>query len=169
MVTQQASARDRTGDDDAPVVDDATAVEIWGRVIRGFQATNRLLHSECKTKFGLSEAEVETLLTLQRTPEGSATLNTLSRAAAFSTGGFTKVADRLTAQGLTERAACAEDRRVTYLQLTEHGATVARELTAFVAAVNRERVIDILGNERALDVAAAMTELFRANHASRGS
>ena len=48
----------------------------------------------------------------------------LAREAAFSTGGFTKIADRLAKRGLVERAPCADDRRVVYLQLSGSGAAL---------------------------------------------
>lgn len=149
---------------DSPTIGDDAAVELWGRVIRGFQVTNRLLHARCKARFGLNEAEVETLLTLHRTREQRATLNTLSTAAAFTTGGFTKIADKLVERGLAMRSACEADRRVTYLELTDEGLRTAAELTAFVAEVNRAHIVDVLGRDRAEAVAAAMTELYRAHH-----
>lgn len=148
-------------------VDDSTAVELWGRVIHGFVATNRGLHAQLKAQFDLNEAEVETLLSLFRCPDHRSRHNLLAKGAGFSTGGFTKIADKLTARGLTERTACAEDRRVTYLALTSEGVTLASELTAVAAQLNRERFINILGLDRAQLVADAMTELYRAHSGAR--
>ena len=147
------------------VVDDATAVELWGRVIHGFQATNRRLHAEIRQDFDLNEAEAETLLELHRQPEHRARLNLLAKGAGFSTGGFTKIADRLTNRGLALRAACDADRRVSYLGLTEAGLEMASKLTAVVADANRRHFIDVLGEEQACQVATAMTHLYRANAA----
>lgn len=150
----------------ATSIDDATAIELWGRVIHGFMATNRNLHAHLKAQFDLTEAEVETMLNLFRCPDHRSRHNSLAKGAGFSTGGFTKIADRLTERGLTERAACAEDRRVSYLALTSEGLELASRLTAVAAQLNRERFIDVLGLERAQLVADAMTELYRA-HTSR--
>lgn len=146
-------------------VDDATAVELWGRVIHGFMATNRGLHANLKARFDLNEAEVETLLSLFRCPDHRSRHNALAKSAGFSTGGFTKIADKVTARGLTKRTACAEDRRVSYLELTPMGVDFAAELTAAAATLNRERFIEVLGLERAQLVAEAMTELYRHNAA----
>ncbi|MFA5607397.1 MAG: MarR family winged helix-turn-helix transcriptional regulator [Leucobacter sp.] len=145
-------------------VDDDTAVELWGRIIRGFHFTNRLLQERTRAEFDLSDAEAETLLTLHRRPEHRARLSALSKAAAFSTGGFTKIADKLVARGLAERSGCSEDRRVIYLQLTKIGAELAAKLTTFVAESNRSYVIDVLGVERTRALADAMSDLYRANH-----
>jgi DNA-binding MarR family transcriptional regulator len=147
--------------------DAATAVELWGRVISGFTATNRRLHAAIKAAFNLNEAEAETLLNLHRHAERRAPMSTLSRAAAFSTGGFTKIADKLAKRGLAVRVPGTEDRRVTNLELTEAGIELAGELTCLVAEINRAQFIDVLGAERAGLVAEAMTELYRANSAPR--
>lgn len=144
-------------------VDDAEAVEIWGRAVRGHAAVERRLAAIFRERFALGEAEAETLLSLHRAPSGRETMKELARTAAFSAGGFTKIADRLAARGFVERIACSEDRRVTWLSLTPPGAGVAAELTAATAAANRAHVIDVLGLERSRELARMMTELYRAN------
>ena len=149
-------------------VDDATAIELWGRVISGFQATSRRQHALFKERFDLTEAEAQTLLNLHRAEERRAPMAKLARAASFSTGGFTKLADKLTRRGLAARAACADDRRGTVLQPTTAGVELAAELARVAADTNREHFIDVLGPERARAVADAMTELYRANRADAG-
>ena len=149
----------------SPAIDDRDAVELWGRVINGFGATSKVLQERAREKFDLSAAEMESLLTLYLLPEHNAPMKTLAEAAAFSTGGFTKIADKLSTRGITRRIACAKDRRVTYLALTEEGQAFAAEVTRFVAETNREIFIGVLGEARARDVARAITELYRANAA----
>jgi DNA-binding MarR family transcriptional regulator len=89
----------------------------------------------------------------------------LAREAAFSTGGFTKIADRLAKRGLVERAPCADDRRVVYLELSGAGAALADELQGLVAGIVQKTYIDVLGAERAAMVAEAMADLREANAA----
>lgn len=143
--------------------DDEQAVELWGRVINGFEVTNRRIHAVILEQFALTNAETQVLLNLHRQPEFRAPMAKLAKAASFSTGGFTKLADKLTQRGLVARAACSDDRRVTFLEFTPEGRTMADELTRLAARINREAFIDVLGEERAQAVAEAMTELFRAN------
>lgn len=145
-------------------VNDATAVEMWGRIIRGFRATDRRVHAAIKAKFDFTEVEAETLLSLHLSPEQRARHNSLAKGAGFTTGGFTKIADKLTQRGLTERVACESDRRASYLQLTAEGATVAAELSRATAQANRDHFIEVLGVERAQAAADAMAALYRANH-----
>ncbi|WP_127130980.1 MarR family winged helix-turn-helix transcriptional regulator [Georgenia sp. SYP-B2076] len=152
-----------TTHESAADIDDITAVELWGRVIKGFQVTNRRLHSAIKGAVNLNEAEAETLLSLHRKVERRAPLTTLARAASFTSGGYTKIADKLVSRGLAARVACAEDRRVTFLELTPAGTELAAELAHLVADINRSHFIEVLGPDRARLVADAMTELYRTN------
>lgn len=145
-----------------PPDDDATIV-MWGQVIRGFQTTNRLIHAALKERFNLNEAEAETLLSLHRSPDNRARHNLLAQGTGVTTGGFTKVAEKLTQRGLTARVACAEDRRVIYLALTDAGLELATELSNDTAKAVRESFIDALGRERAELVSDAMLALYRAN------
>ena len=146
-----------------PNLDDRAAVKLWGRVIRGYEATSRALQKRLRESFDLSGPEVETLLDLALRSEHYAPMKDLAHAASFSTGGFTKIADRLTERGLTERIHCEKDRRVTYLALTEEGTRVSSDLISAVAGFNRELFIEVLGEDRAREVATAMTPLYHAN------
>lgn len=157
------SVKDPSSACDSARAADMCAVEMWGRVIKGFHATNQALHDDIRSTFDLNETETETILTLIRENDHRAHMSTLAKATAFSTGGFTKVADRLASRGLAERAACDTDRRVTYLVLTNEGVTLAHDLVEFVANANRTRFINVVGPEHATLVADAMTQLYRAN------
>jgi DNA-binding MarR family transcriptional regulator len=137
----------------------------WGLVIEGFQVTNKKLHREVAAAFSLDPAEAETLLRLTRSPDNRMPMAALAREAAFSTGGFTKIADRLAKRGLVERAPCADDRRVVYLELSGAGAALADELQGLVAGIVQKTYIDVLGAERAAMVAEAMADLREANAA----
>ncbi|MDQ4491612.1 MarR family winged helix-turn-helix transcriptional regulator [Sinomonas sp. ASV486] len=143
-------------------------VELWGRVINGFDVTNRRIQRAIQRELSLNEAEAQVMLNLLRTPDRRAPMAKLARASSFTTGGFTKLADKMARRGLVARAACDDDRRVTFLEFTPEGAKVADDLLRLVERINHEAFIDVLGEDRARQVAQAMTELFRANseHAS---
>ena len=161
------TATDRTGRSAADV-DEITAVELWGRVIKGFHVTNRRVHSAIKSAFDLSEAEAETLLNLHRKAERRAPLTALARAASFTSGGYTKIADKLVGRGLAARIACIEDRRVTFLELTPAGVQLAADLARLTADINRAHFVEVLGTDRARLLADAMTELYHANKEATG-
>ena len=154
MTTQQtrtASTRDRD------------AISQWGLVIEGFQNTNKNLHKAIASAFSLDPAESETILRLARSPQQRMPMAALARDAAFSTGGFTKIADRLAKRDLVCRNPCADDRRVTYLELTPSGVEMANELLCLVADIVRSTYIEVIGRERAALVAEAMADLREAN------
>lgn len=153
-MTQQATTKAGRGLD--PVTQ-------WGLVIEGFQITNKKLHRAVADALSLDPAEAETLLRLTRSPERRMPMAALAREAAFSTGGFTKIADRLAKRDLAVRNPCADDRRVVYLELTAAGAKLADELQDLVAGIVRKTYIDVLGADRAKMVAEAMAELRDAN------
>jgi DNA-binding MarR family transcriptional regulator len=154
IMSQQGSTRVKRSLDE---------VTQWGLVIEGFQTTNKKLHRAVADAFSLDPAEAETLLRLTRSPDRRMPMAALAREAAFSTGGFTKIADRLAKRGLVERKPCADDRRVVYLELTGAGAGLADELQSLVAGIVRKTYIDVLGADRAALVAEAMADLREAN------
>ena len=79
--------------------DDDQVVTWWGLVIEGYLATQNRLLTEIDKRFGLAPASFDVLLRLVRSPEHRMPMTRLAREAALSSGGFTKVADRLTVEG----------------------------------------------------------------------
>jgi DNA-binding MarR family transcriptional regulator len=86
-------------------------------------------------------------------------LSTLARQVAFSSGGFTKVADRLEQAGLIERQPCPRDRRVTNAVLTPAGRAHAERAVAIYSAGLHDLVLTHLGADGLRAVAAQMSLL----------
>jgi DNA-binding MarR family transcriptional regulator len=63
----------------------------------------------------------EVLVRLSQTPEGALRMQDLAERLVLSRSGVTRLADRLEAAGLIERASCPSDRRGTYAVLTDAG------------------------------------------------
>jgi DNA-binding MarR family transcriptional regulator len=83
----------------------------------------------------------------------------LARQVAFSSGGFTKVADRLEQAGLIERQPCPDDRRVTNAVLTPAGRAHAERAVAIYRAGLRDLVLAHLGPDGLRAMAAQMSLL----------
>jgi DNA-binding MarR family transcriptional regulator len=149
-MSQKPSTTPQTGTD---------PVSQWGLVIEGFHAANDKIHTAIASTFSLDRAEAETLLRLVRAAEQRKPMAAIAREAQFSSGGFTKIADRLAKRGLTERVRCTDDRRVIYLELTPAGVELAEELSCLVSDLVRSAYTDVLGEARAQLVAEAMAEL----------
>lgn len=143
--------------------EDDAAITAWGVVIEGFLPTQALVMDSVAARFGLAPAPFDILLRLLRTPGRRMPMTRLAREAALSSGGFTKVADRLVRAGCLRREPSAEDRRVVYAVLTPEGRAQAEEARTICAAAIREHVLAPLGRERTAALVEAM-RLLRAHN-----
>ncbi|MEU6643155.1 MarR family transcriptional regulator [Saccharomonospora sp. NPDC046836] len=139
--------------------DDDEIVTWWGLVIEGYLATQDRLMGEIAERFGLAPASFDILIRLVRSPDYRMPMTRLAKEAALSSGGFTKVADRLAAADLICRVPSADDRRVTYACLTEHGREVAEQARKACADILRETVLAPLGPDASVALAEAMRTL----------
>jgi DNA-binding MarR family transcriptional regulator len=142
---------------------DDEIVTWWGLVIEGYHATQDRLMAEIGERFNLAPASFDILVRLVRTPGHRMPMTKLAKEAALSSGGFTKVADRLVASGLIQREPCDTDRRVTYAVLTEEGRGIATEARNFCARILRTQVFEPLGLKASGALAEAMRTLRSAN------
>jgi DNA-binding MarR family transcriptional regulator len=76
-----------------------------------------VLESECD----LPLAWFEVLLQLRKTLDGRMKMNQIAEAIVHSTGGTTRLIDRLEEAGLVQRQNCPTDRRAVYVAITENG------------------------------------------------
>ncbi|MGA6165525.1 MarR family winged helix-turn-helix transcriptional regulator [Amycolatopsis magusensis] len=142
-----------------PCTDDDEIVTWWGLVIEGYLATQNKLMGEIADRFGLAPASFDILLRLVRSPDNRMPMTRLAGEAALSSGGFTKVADRLVAADLICRVPSPDDRRVTYAVLTDHGLSVAWEARRACAEILRKIVLTPLGTAASTSLADAMRTL----------
>jgi DNA-binding MarR family transcriptional regulator len=149
-------------------VDDDEIITRWGLVIEGYLATQHRVMSEITDRFGLAPASFDVLLRLVRSPDHRMPMTRLAREAALTSGGFTKVADRLAAADLIRREPCPADRRVTYAALTDHGQDVAEKARRACADILREVMLAPLGSQTSLALAEAMRTLRDVNGADTG-
>ncbi|GAA4615387.1 MarR family winged helix-turn-helix transcriptional regulator [Saccharopolyspora hordei] len=146
-----------------PHTDDDEIITWWGLVIEGYHATQARLVAAVADEYDLAPASFDILLRLVRSPEHRMPMTKLAHEAALSSGGFTKVADRMAKAGLIRREPCETDRRVTYAVLTDHGLDIARRSRKTAAEVLRKHVLEPLGEADSAALAAAMRTLREAN------
>ncbi|HEX3651163.1 MAG TPA: MarR family transcriptional regulator [Pseudonocardiaceae bacterium] len=146
-----------------PSTDDDEMVSWWGLVIEGYLATQDKVMGQIADEHGLAPASFDILIRLLRSPDHRMPMTRLAREAALSSGGFTKVADRLVKAGLVRREPCDVDRRITYARLTDHGLATAVRARGTCAAVLRRIVLEPLGQERAGALADTMRALRETN------
>lgn len=86
-------------------------------------------------------------------------MSRLARDLSMTSGGFTKLADRMGQEGLIDRRNSSGDRRVVYAALTEAGLRLARRTERQYKAALREHVLDVLTAARLAALAASARAL----------
>lgn len=81
---------------------------------------NRIFDRSLRERCGISQTSFEALFRLERT-DGEMTMGDLAEELALTSGGVTRLVDRLGEEGFAERRSCPEDRRVQYATITEAG------------------------------------------------
>lgn len=103
-----------------PLPDDAL-ISTFGRLLEVQGRLERRLGADLEARFDLPHAWFEVLVRLARSEDGQLTMSGLADQVALTTGGITRLVDRMAAAGLVERRPCATDRRVSYAGITAAG------------------------------------------------
>ena len=124
------------------------------------------LYTQLKLSHDLDDLHAtwfEVLLRLHRAPGSQMPMNRMATEMTMTSGGFTKLADRMAEAGLIRRNPSAEDRRVTFVELTPSGRDLAAKSIAEHVTSLRNRVLGALSAEDVARLAAIMRELRSAN------
>ena len=109
---------------------DDALVSTFGRLLEAAHGLEQQLGRSLEAHHDLPLTWFEVLLRLSRSPRGELTMTELARQIALTSGGVTRLVDRIAAAGYVERRPCQEDRRVQYAAITEAGrAALAPALT----------------------------------------
>lgn len=110
----------------------------FGRLLEASGRLEQQLGREMEAESGLPLTWFEVLLRLARSPEGQLSMGCLTAQLALTSGGVTRLVDRLIAAGYVERRLCPTDRRVSYAAVTPAGhAALDRAGPAHACALNR--------------------------------
>jgi len=101
----------------------------------------------------------DVLRRIDATAEGFIALGRLAEEIVLSTGGVTRLVDRMEVAGLIERSACPTDRRSTFVKLTADGAALFASASAVYARRSEELIAGVLGERRAADLERAANAL----------
>src|SRR4051812_46047476 len=96
-------------------------VTLWGLFFEAYEGIQRRLDRELRAAVSLPDGWLEVLLRIGRTPGQAVPMTQLADMVLFSSGGFTKLADRMERAGLIRRVACPTDRRSLLATLTPEG------------------------------------------------
>ncbi|GGM45608.1 MarR family transcriptional regulator [Longimycelium tulufanense] len=127
--------------------DDATdlAALLGDPLVRGFGVIlevtarlERLVATSLEREFGISHTMFEVLLRLAEAPDRRLPVGELGRLLVVTSGGATRLVNRMAERDLVHRRTSPIDRRVQIVEMTDHGADVLRRAAAVHAAHLRE-------------------------------
>ena len=120
---------------------DDALITTFGRLVEVQSRLERRLGADLEARVGLPHAWFEVLVRLSRSEHGQLTMGALAEQVTLTTGGVTRLVDRMEAAGLVERVPCRTDRRVSYAGITAAGRAKFQE-AAEVHAANLRTVFD---------------------------
>jgi DNA-binding MarR family transcriptional regulator len=115
----------------------------WVLIVHGIQATQQLVLSDVE-RVGVPAQWFAVLHLLLRAPEERLPMSRLARDLSMTSGGFTKLADRMAREGLIDRRGSAGDRRVVHAALTDRGRQIGRDGVRSYAEAIRSRVLEAI-------------------------
>jgi MarR family transcriptional regulator, 2-MHQ and catechol-resistance regulon repressor len=141
---------------------DDPLVTTFGRLLEATHHLEDLLRRDLAASSDLPLTWFEVLLRLSRSEGGELTMGELSEQLALTTGGVTRLIDRMSAVGYVERRPCETDRRVLFTTITPTGrAVLAPALRGHVVALR-----ELFSGFSATDLARFDTLLDRLRDAS---
>jgi len=96
-------------------------VQLFGLLLETNARLSKSLGLELEKSCDLPLPWFEVLLQLRKSPDGRLKMNEIADAIVHSTGGTTRLIDRLEEAGLTERQNCPDDRRAIHVAITSLG------------------------------------------------
>ena len=145
-----------------PPGEDDDLVTAWGLLLEAATLTSQRL-AEGLERGGVSAPFFDVLVRLAREPSQRLPMTKLAGEVSLTSGGFTKLADRMEQEGLLYRQHSAQDRRVIYAVLTDAGRRAAARILPRHLADLRHHVRDVLGPDGVAQLAALCRTLRDAN------
>ena len=93
----------------------------FGLFVEANRRVMRTIEASLQDEHGLALVEFEALIRLARAEEGHMSMSQLAQQMVLTSGGATRLVDRLVGDGLVEREACPSDRRVLWAKLSSAG------------------------------------------------
>jgi DNA-binding MarR family transcriptional regulator len=129
-------------------------LRLWLRLLTCTTLIETEVRKRLRTQFGETLPRFDLMAQLERVEDGM-TLGEVSQRMMVSAGNVTSLVERLVLSGHLERRTAPNDRRSQLIRLTGAG----RAHFGRMAAGHEQWVAELLGDLRAKDMAATMTEL----------
>jgi DNA-binding MarR family transcriptional regulator len=126
-------------------------VQLFGLLLETNARLSRSLGAELEDNCALPLAWFDVLLQLRKSPDGRLKMNQIADAIVHSTGGTTRLIDRLEEAGLVARQLCPNDRRAIHVAITDAGDAKLNEAFEVHLVYLEEHLTDRLScSERAM-------------------
>ncbi|MGH8981361.1 MAG: MarR family winged helix-turn-helix transcriptional regulator [Acidimicrobiales bacterium] len=109
---------------------DGDAITLMGLLVEAHARLTGVLGAEMEEACGLPLGWYDAMIRLRRSPGGFTTMTRLGNEVSLTSGGITRLVDRLVEAGYAERQNCPTDRRSVYVSLTPAGVAKVDEATA---------------------------------------
>ena len=129
---------------------DEPLITSWGRVVEAYSFLDRRLGASLEASCGIPMTWFEVLLRLARAEDDQLTMGALAEQVALTSGGVTRLLDRMVRAGYVERRQCPTDRRIVYAALTPAGRGKVEEAAAVHARDLEEVFASFAPHERRL-------------------
>jgi DNA-binding MarR family transcriptional regulator len=134
---------------------DDDRIRLMTLIVRTHRRLTDSLGRELEQSVGIPLVFFDVLIHVGGAPESRLTMSKLSSDVALTTGGVTRLVDRMVEAGLVARQNCPSDRRSIYVVLTPEGqAVLDKAVAAHIDGINRHLVAHLSDGDRAaLEVA----------------
>jgi len=106
------------------LIPQTSALTVFARLLHAYRWLSREIEARLIERHGLTVNDFETLLHLSREEDGKLRRVDLAERLRLTPSGVTRLLDGLERSGLTEKAVCDADARVSYAVLTDAGRVV---------------------------------------------
>jgi DNA-binding MarR family transcriptional regulator len=122
---------------------DDDLLALWLLVTQGVARVQHRISEQVEAS-GVPAQWVAAMHLLLEAPDRRLPMSRLARDLTMTSGGFTKLADRMAREGLIDRRGSSDDRRVVYATLTDEGVKVAKRATGLYVSALREHVLGVV-------------------------
>jgi DNA-binding MarR family transcriptional regulator len=100
---------------------DEPIITSWGRFVEAYNVLGRRLGESLEASCGIPMAWFRGAAAVARADDDQLSMGALAEQVAMTSGGVTRLRDRMSKAGYVERRQCPTDRRVVYAALTPTG------------------------------------------------
>ncbi len=134
-------------------------VALFGLLLDTNARLSRDFGAELEARCQMPLAWFDVLLQLGNSDDGRLKMSQMANAIVHSTGGTTRLVDRLQEAGLVRREHCKNDRRAVYVGITEAGAAKLKEALAVHVRYLDENLAARLSDAERVQLTELLTKL----------